>query len=133
MSPQPSGARPRPLVLVVDDLVINVEVLEAKLSKEGFDTVHAFSGPSALEAAERELPDLVLLDAMMPEMDGLEVCRRLKGNPKTAQIPVIVLTALSGSEDRWQAFAAGANDFLTKPFRDDVLLTRVHFMLRRKG
>jgi two-component system cell cycle response regulator len=127
-----SGARQTPLILVVDDFALNVEVLEAKLSKEGFDTIHAFSGPTALQAADRQLPDIILLDVMMPRMDGFEVCRRLKANPRTAEIPVILLTALSDSADRLQALEAGADDFLTKPLSDNVLFARVRSLIHPK-
>jgi two-component system cell cycle response regulator len=110
---------------VVDDLQQNVEILEAKLAKEGFDTIHAFSGPGALQAAEEQVPDIILLNVMMPRMDGLEVCRRLRANPRTAEIPIILVTALSDSADRLRGLEAGADDFFTKPLTDDVLFARV--------
>ena len=82
-------------VLVVDDVELNVKLLEAKLSSEYFEVIVADNGPTALELAESELPDIILLDIMMPRMDGFEVCRRLKANPRTADIPVVMVTALS--------------------------------------
>src|SRR5437762_9498264 len=87
-------------VLVVDDVELNVKLLEAKLSSEYFEVIAADNGPTALELAESELPDIILLDIMMPRMDGFEVCRRLKANPRTADIPVVMVTALSDVADR---------------------------------
>lgn len=126
------GVRQKQLVLVVDDLQQNVEILEAKLYREGFDTIHAFSGRSALQAAEEQFPDIILLDVMMPRMDGFEVCRRLKANPRTTEIPIILLTALSDSADRSRGFEAGADDVLSKPLGDDVLFARVRSLLHPK-
>src|ERR1044071_6497252 len=87
-------------VLVVDDVELNVKLLEAKLANEYFEVVTAFNGPAALELAEAEPPDIILLDVMMPRMDGFEVCRRLKANPRTTDIPVVMVTALSDIADR---------------------------------
>src|SRR3954452_23156816 len=122
------AARPSekvPLVLLVDDLELNVILLEAKLEIEGCATIHAFSGPSALKLAEEQSPDLIILDVMMPTMDGFEVCRRLKANPRTAAIPVMLLTTLSGSSARSRGVAAGADDFLTKPVGDTIFFDRM--------
>src|ERR671939_1674419 len=102
-------------VLVVDDVDVNVKLLEAKLSAEYFDVLTASNGPAALDVAARELPDIVLLDVMMPRIDGFEVCRRLKADPRTAPVPVLLVTALTGRQDRLQGIEVGANDFLTKP------------------
>lgn len=131
---RPVGAddgREKPLVLVIDDLELNVVLLEEKLCAQGFDTIHAFSGPGGLELAERALPDIVLLDVMMPRMDGFEVCRRLKANAVTAEIPVMLLTALSGTEDRMRGREVGADDFVVKPVGDDDLLARIRALIRR--
>ncbi len=119
-------------VLVVDDIEPNVKVLAAKLTSEYFDVITAYSGPEALEKVESEQPDIVLLDVMMPEMDGFEVCQRMKGNPRTAHIPVIMVTALSDAADRVRGLESGADDFLTKPANDTALLARVRSLVRLK-
>ena len=119
-------------VLVVDDLVANIKLLEARLAAEYFEVVTAMNGPSALEICARGQCDIVLLDVMMPGMDGLEVCRRLKHNPRTAHIPVVMITALDQPADRVAGLEAGADDFLTKPVNDIALITRVKSLVRLK-
>jgi two-component system cell cycle response regulator len=119
-------------VLVVDDLLVNVRLLEAKLAAEYFDVVTAMNGVDALEAVNREKPDIVLLDVMMPGLDGIEVCRRIKANPATQHIPVIMVTALDQPEDRVRGLEAGADDFLTKPVNDVALFCRVKSLVRLK-
>ncbi|HEX4111674.1 MAG TPA: PleD family two-component system response regulator [Stellaceae bacterium] len=119
-------------ILVVDDVMVNVRLLEAKLASEYFNVVTAFNGEKALEVARTERPDLVLLDVMMPGMDGFEVCQRLKADPVTAEIPVVMVTALSDVSDRVKGLEAGADDFLTKPVNDVALFARVRSLVRLK-
>lgn len=119
-------------VLVVDDIPANVKLLEAKLSAEYYDVLTAANGPEALAICERGEPDLVLLDVMMPGMNGFEVCRRLKSQPATAHIPVVMVTTLDQPRDRLQGLDAGADDFLTKPLDDTALLARVRSLTRLK-
>src|SRR5579863_9324125 len=119
-------------VLVVDDIPANVKLLEARLSAEYFDVVTASSGAEALAICQRAECDLVLLDVMMPDMDGFEVCRRLKGSPATHHIPVVMVTALDQVSDRVRGLDAGADDFLTKPVSDVALIARVRSLARLK-
>ena len=120
-------------VLIVDDLELNVKVLAAKLTAEYFDVITAMSGAAALEAIERENPDIVLLDVMMPDMDGVEVCRRMRADSKMMHLPVVMVTALSEPADRVRGLNAGADDFLTKPVDDAALLARVRTLVRLKS
>jgi two-component system cell cycle response regulator len=119
-------------ILVVDDVLANVRLLEARLSAEYFDVATATSGQEALVICERAECDIVLLDVMMPDMDGFEVCRRLKANPATHHIPVVMVTALDQAADRVEGLQAGADDFLTKPVSDVVLVARVRSLVRLK-
>ena len=119
-------------VLVVDDILANVKLLEARLTAEYFEVLTASNGPDALEICNRERADIMLLDVMMPGMDGFEVCRRIKSNPRTQHIPVIMVTALDQTSDRVQGLEAGADDFLTKPVDDIALITRVRNFARLK-
>lgn len=119
-------------VLVVDDVPPNVKLLEAKLTSEYFDVLTAYSGPEALDVISREHPDIVLLDVMMPGMDGFEVCRRIKADPSTAHIPVVMVTALDQPSDRVAGLESGADDFLTKPVQDLALFARVRSLVRLK-
>jgi len=119
-------------VLVVDDILANVRLLEAKLTAEYFDVATAMNGVDALESVQRVKPDIVLLDVMMPGMDGVEVCRRIKDDPATHHVPVIMVTALDQPEDRVRGLEAGADDFLTKPVNDLALFCRVKSLVRLK-
>jgi two-component system, cell cycle response regulator len=119
-------------VLVVDDILANVRLLEAKLTAEYFDVVTAMNGLDALEAIQRTKPDIVLLDVMMPGIDGIEVCKRIKADAATQHIPVVMVTALDQPEDRVRGLEAGADDFLTKPVNDISLFCRIKSLVRLK-
>src|SRR5882762_754791 len=119
-------------VLVVDDILANVKLLEARLSAEYFDVFTAYSGEEALELLRTERVDVVLLDVMMPAMDGFEVCRRIKSSSGTMHVPVIMVTALDQTSDKVQGLEAGADDFITKPVDDIALITRVKNLARLK-
>ncbi len=119
-------------VLVVDDILSNVKLLEARLTAEYFEILTAYSGREALDIIARERIDVVLLDVMMPGMDGFEVCRRIKQNELTTHIPVVMVTALDQPSDKVNGLEAGADDFLTKPVDDIALVTRVKNLARLK-
>lgn len=119
-------------VLVVDDLEPNVKLLEAKLRAEYFDVLGAYSGNQAVERAKADQPDIILLDVMMPGMDGFEACRIIKSTPETAHIPIVMVTALDQQADRVAGLKAGADDFLTKPVEDVALFARVRSLTRLK-
>ncbi|GAA0621865.1 PleD family two-component system response regulator [Brevundimonas kwangchunensis] len=120
-------------ILVVDDVEPNVRLLEAKLTLEYYEVLTATDGARALEIASAERPDIILLDVMMPGMDGFETCRRLKADPVTRHIPVVLVTALDGREDKMKGLAVGADDFVTKPIDDVILFARVKSLVRLKA
>jgi two-component system sensor histidine kinase/response regulator len=128
----PAPAPPKSLILVVDDISKNLQVVGTMLRKESYRVVPATSGAQALERVRAEAPDLILLDLMMPEMDGLEVCRRLKADASTQQIPVIFLSASNEMDHLVNGFSAGAVDYVTKPFNAPELLARVRMHLELK-
>lgn len=119
-------------ILVVDDLLPNVKLLEAKLMSEYYNVLTARSGKEALQVLADNKVDIVLLDVMMPEMDGYETCRHIKENPLTAPIPVVMVTALSDVEDKIKGLEAGADEFLTKPVNDTALFARIRSLSRIK-
>jgi two-component system cell cycle response regulator len=119
-------------VLVVDDLLPNIKLLEARLTAEYFDALTSTNGPEAIEACKAGLCDIVLLDIMMPGMDGFEVCTRLKADPTTSHIPVVMVTALDQAADRVRGLDCGADDFLTKPVDEVALIARVKSLSRLK-
>ena len=117
-------------ILVVDDQPINVQLLKRKLEREGMQVATAFSGREALDLIATDRPDLILLDVMMPEMDGIEVCQRLQANPETKMIPVIFITARTTKEGKIEGLGVGAVDYITKPIDLDETLARVQTQLR---
>lgn len=118
-------------ILVVDDNEMNRKMVSAILSKEGYQVITAPDAAQALQTLEAGVPDLAILDVMMPDMDGFELCRRLRHRPDTAAIPIIILTALSELDERLKAFEAGADDFMAKPFQPQELVARIKVLLRR--
>jgi CheY-like chemotaxis protein len=121
-----------PVVLVVDDNQQNLELLQAYLEDTDCETVPAHDGPEALEIIGTSAPDLILLDVMMPKMSGFEVCKRIKNDPKTSNIPVIMVTALNEFGDIERGIDSGTDDFLSKPVNKLELVTRVKIMLKLK-
>ncbi len=118
-------------ILVVDDEKDIVELLQYNLEKEGYKISAALSGEQCLENVKNELPDLILLDLMLPEIDGLDVCKFLKNNPQTSHIPIVMLTAKGEETDIVLGLELGADDYITKPFKLRELLARVKAVLRR--
>jgi class 3 adenylate cyclase len=120
-------------ILVVDDTPENVLLLSAVLESKGYQVITATSGAEALQRIATERPDLVLLDVVMPQMSGYEVCRKIRENPATGMLPVVMVTALDPAQERIKGLDAGADDFLTKPINQAELLARVRSLLRIKG
>lgn len=120
-------------ILAVDDNIQNVELLEGLLSSRGYEVIKAYNGLEALQKLEENDIDVVLLDVLMPKMDGYETCRRIKNRPESRLLPVIMLTALDSIEDKIKGIEAGADDFITKPFQKPELLARVKSFERLKG
>ena len=127
----PNQSRGRKRVLVVDDEKDLVDLITYNLQRNGFDMIAAYNGNEAIEIAQREQPDLVILDLMLPGIDGTEVARRLKGDSRTAQIPIIMVTAKSEETDVVVGLTLGADDYVTKPFSMKILLARLNTVLRR--
>jgi two-component system, OmpR family, phosphate regulon response regulator PhoB len=122
-----------PLVLIVDDEADLASLVEFNLRAVGLDTVVANTGEAAWVLAQKRRPDLVILDLMLPDISGKEVCRRLRGDPKLREVPVVMLTARSDEPDRVEGFLAGADDYVTKPFSVRELVLRVQAVLKRGG
>jgi len=122
------------LVLIVDDIQKNLQILGGILKGQGYRIAFANNGEQALDYTDIHQPDLILLDIMMPEMDGYEVCKRMKENPRTKGIPILFITALKGDEDEYQGFELGCVDYITKPFNPKIVEIRVksHLQLKRK-
>lgn len=120
-----------PTILCVDDDFNNRTLLEAVLTPRGYRTILADCGQDALEKAAAELPDLILLDIMMPNMSGIEVLEKLRADEKTKAIPVVMMTALSQPEDKARALEAGCNGFISKPFDRHELMARVEALLKK--
>jgi DNA-binding response OmpR family regulator len=129
---RPPAPSQRAKILIVDDEPFNVDYLEQELEDLGYDTVSASNGQEALEKVATEAPDLILLDVMMPVMDGFTVCRILKDHDQTRLIPIVIMTALDTREDRIRGIKAGADDFLTKPVHEEELLARIETALKLK-
>ena len=125
--------RDRPLILAVDDEPANLALLKKLLTHQGYDVVEASNGEDALQAIEEHEPDLVCLDVMMPGLDGIEVCQRLRERPEYSGLPILLLTALNRPEDKARGLVAGANDFLAKPFDEVELSARLLSLLRTKA
>ncbi|CAN5158938.1 adenylate/guanylate cyclase domain-containing protein [soil metagenome] len=125
--------RERALILAVDDEPANLALLRKLLKHQGYDVVEAVDGNSALEAIDRHGPDLVCLDVMMPGLDGIAVCQKLRREPRHAGLPILLLTALNRPEDKARGLEAGANDFLSKPFDESELSARLRSLLRTKA
>ena len=119
-------------ILIVDDMPVNVKILATKLTAAGYDCLKAFGGEEAIKIARESSPDIILLDIMMPGMDGYEVTRILKGDPATSIIPIVMVTALEGVEDKVKGLDAGADDFLTKPPNHTELIARVRSLIKLK-
>ena len=122
---------PKEKILIVEDEKDIVKMLDYSLKKEGFRISSAYNGEDGLDMARKEHPDLILLDLMLPEMDGLEVCKTLKNDTKTGHIPIIILTAKAQEADKIVGLELGADDYVTKPFSPRELIARIKAVLRR--
>lgn len=119
-------------ILVVDDIPSNVKLLEAQLKAEYYTVIVAYDGEEAIDLVAEQQPDIILLDVMMPKMSGFEVCKKLKNDPLTTYIPIIMVTALHDIHDRVEGINAGADDFLTKPIDETALSARIKSLVRLK-
>ena len=124
---------PEETILVVDDEEDILELVRHHVEREGYETICVETGEEAMREVRSERPDLIVLDLLLPGLDGLEVCRRLKGDPETARIPIVMLTAKGEESDIVAGLELGADDYITKPFSPKVLMARVRAVLRRKS
>jgi two-component system phosphate regulon response regulator PhoB len=131
MIPQRNGIMGKPRILLIEDERGLTDVLSYNLNREGYETLVAHDGTEGLRKAQMQLPDLVILDIMLPGIDGLEVCRQLRAGKQTSKIPILMLTAKSEEMDQVVGFTVGADDYVTKPFSVKVLLERVRALKRR--
>jgi DNA-binding response OmpR family regulator len=122
-----------PKILIVDDEQVNLELVCALIAEEGYETSTALDGEMAYQMVQNEHPDLVMMDVVMPKMNGIETCRKIKTNPMTYSTPVVIITALNSVDDKVKAIKAGANDFITKPFDRLELSARLKSLLRLKA
>ncbi|MCK4328380.1 response regulator [candidate division WOR-3 bacterium] len=123
---------PKGTILIVDDEADIVKVIQYNLEKDGYKTIPAYSGEEAIELSQKHIPALIILDIMLPEMDGMEVCRIIKRDEETMDIPIIMLTAKGEEADVVSGLEIGADDYITKPFRVKELIARVKAVMRRK-
>ena len=126
-----AGQKYKPIIMIVDDIPENLQVLGSSLDMAGYETAFATNGHDALEAISEVMPDLILLDVSMPDIDGFEVCRQLKATPATAEIPIIFLTAHTDVEHIVHAFSIGAGDYIAKPFTAKELWAKLDLWLKR--
>jgi two-component system phosphate regulon response regulator PhoB len=131
LSTPPTSGLSRPRILVIEDERAMTELLEYNLARDGYEALVAHEGAEGLRKAQTLLPDLILLDLMLPGLDGLEVCRELRAGERTREIPIIMMTARSEETDQIVGFSMGADDYVTKPFNVKVLLQRIKALLRR--
>ena len=129
----PTGLSGMKTIMIVDDEPRNIKLLAAKLPQRDYKIISALNGEKALALVEKELPDLILLDVMMPGINGYEVTKKLKNEPGTKNIPIILVTALDGPEEKTKGLKAGADDFLNKPVHYAELITRVRSLLRSRN
>jgi DNA-binding response OmpR family regulator len=122
-----------PKILIVDDEVVNLELAEALLAQDGYEVILAQDGAEAVQKVQEARPDMVLMDIVMPKMNGIETCRKIKTNPLSYATPVVMVTALNSTEDKVKAIQAGADDFISKPFDRLELSARVKSLLRLKA
>jgi len=123
----------RKKILIVEDIPALIHILELEVQRLGYETILANNGEEAVETAMAQLPNLIMMDIMMPEMDGLEAARRIRENPKTRSIPIIAVTALSSRKDKEKCLESGCDDYLSKPFTASQLSSSITTLLKQNG